>query len=392
MTEHMKQTSKPDSNSTSTTTIPQSLDTFPSSMEMLTPDNIISLQGVIGNRAVQRLLLQRDPDPTVADAAVPEVVDNPMSPGQVVKARGFYAGRPDLYTPQIISQIQAEVGAPVTGAVTEEMIQAVARFQRDEGTLAVDGMAGPRTLPAAFPTGLAADANEEQYAEDVETFQADWGALTTPEARIEKIIKTVNERLAASKVHPVSHEFADTGAATAQFDFTTWKVQIGKSHFEGDTISDQEMTSLAGTVYHEARHAEQWYRIAQMLAGKKRTAAQIATETAIEVGAVAAAVAEPIQPGTMEAVIATGWYDSIYGRDSAKREAVLTEVLAAKTAAVKAKKERDANPTPANEAKFFKAKARFDKAFKAYKNLPEEADAHRVGDETELLVSDELTD
>ena len=392
MTEHMNKVSKPVSKSTSTSALPQSKQASPSPFGSLTPDNIIALQGIIGNRALHRMILQRDPETDVADAPAPEVVDDPLTPAQVGKARGFYAGRPDLYTTTIISQIQAEVSVTVTGTVTDEMIQAVARFQRDEGTLAVDGMAGPRTLPAAFPTGLAADANEEQYAEDVEAFQGEWATLTTPEARIDKVIEIVNARLTASNVHPVLHEFANTGAATAQFDFTTWKVQIGRSHFEGATISDEQMTSLAGTIYHEARHSEQWYRIAQMLAGKGRTAAQIATETSIEATAVAAAFADPIATGTMESVIAQGWYDSIYGRDAAARNATLDEVLAAKTALEAAILANNTSSTPATQATLTRARARFDIAFKAYKNLPEEADAHRVGDETEALVSDELTD
>lgn len=392
MARRMGKIRKPDPRSRSKKTSLQSTKTNPPNVETSVPNQVMAMQGVIGNHALQRLLAQRDPEPEVADAPVAEVVDNPLTAGQVFKARSYYAMRPDLYTPTIISQIQVQVGVPATGKVNEEVIQAVARFQRDEGTLAVDGMAGPRTLPAAFPSGLAENDNKEDYAEDVEDFQGDWKDLKTPEERLKKIIEIVNDRLKDSNVHPVSYEFADTGAASAQFDFETWEVEIGRASFEGDTISDEQMTELASTIYHEARHAEQWYRIAQMLAGKKRTAAQIAKETAIDADAIAAAVADPILPGTMEAVIATGWYDSIYGRDAAKRNAVLTEVLAAKTAAVKAKKERDANPTPLNEAKLAKAKARFQKAYKAYKNLPEEADAHRVEDEAADFLSEELAD
>lgn len=394
MSDRESKTTKPDSNTTHAHA-PQAItaDHTMSETPGRTSLDILHLQRTLGNRAVQRLLIQRDDGPEAAVAEPAEAVeDNPLTAGQVARARSFYAMRPDLYTPTIISQIQTEVGVEATGLVTVEMIQAVARFQRDEGTLTMDGMAGPRTLPAAFPSGLATDENKEDFADASEEVQSAWGTLTTAEERANLIIEKVNTSLSASGVHEVTVSFVDTGGAEAEFDFTTWSVSIGRDKFESDVISDEEMANLSNTIYHEARHAEQWYRIAQLLAGKGKTAAQIATETFIETGAVAAAVTDPIQPGTMEAVIAQGWYDSIYGRDSAHRERVLTELAAAGNALEAANDAVAADPSEANVAAQTRARARFRTAHADYKNLPEEADAHRVADELEALAAAELSD
>jgi len=102
---------------------------------------------------------------------------------------------------------------------------------------------------------------------------------------------------------------------------------------------------MADTVYHEARHAEQWYRMAQMRAGQGRTAAQIATEMGIPARIAAVAAGAPLARGSMDALIADGWYQSVYGSGSAHRERVL-------------------GPTG---------------TYDEYMNLPEESDAWRVG-------------
>jgi hypothetical protein len=85
--------------------------------------------------------------------------------------------------------------------------------------------------------------------------------------------------------------------------------------------------------------------MAQMLAGQGRTAAQIANGMGIPNRIAVEAVAHPLASGSMEALIADGWYQSVYGRGRAHRERVL-------------------RPTG---------------TWEEYLNLPEESDAWRLG-------------
>jgi hypothetical protein len=193
-------------------------------------------------------------------------------------------------------------------------------------------------------------------------------------------MEAVNGHLVSSGVPECASELADLGNNAGEFDFQNWRIQLGQEPFGRDTISNEEAADIANTVYHEARHAEQWFRMAQMRAGQGRTAAQIVTELSIPAVQAQAAEANPIQPGTMEALIADGWFQSVYGRDAGHRERTLTEVDEAATALQQAQQAHEDNPTPATELQVTQAQARFDRAFAAYRNLPEEADAHRVGD------------
>jgi hypothetical protein len=272
-------------------------------------------------------------------------VENPLSAAQVQKAIGFYRKRSRQYTPEIISQIQAGVGVPETGTVDAAMVQAVARYQQVNSPLAVDGMAGPRTLPALFPSGLAEEEEVEAFAGAARgVIEGDWATQTTEE-RADALIAAVNARLDAAGVPQVTRVIQDLGGDAGRFAFSLWAIRLDQATLESETFTDAQAADLADTVYHEARHAEQWYRMAQMLAGEGKTAAEIATEMGIPNRIAAEAVGDPLAPGSMEALIADGWYQSVYGTGRAHRRRVL-------------------GPTG---------------TFEEYQNLPEESDAWRVG-------------
>jgi hypothetical protein len=81
----------------------------------------------------------------------------------------------------------------------------------------------------------------------------------------------------------------DTSLGTdGRFDQEHWKMLINPNKFSdrpnvktlGDLRTD-ELTNVVGTFYHEARHADQDFLVARMLAGKGDTAAQIHAKTEI---------------------------------------------------------------------------------------------------------------
>jgi hypothetical protein len=272
----------------------------------------------------------------------------------------------------------------------EPSVQAVARFQSNDPLLKVDGMAGPRTLPAAFPTGLADEERLDSFVEGASEIESKWAEYPNADARVKALTDLVNERLVASGVPACKVVVKNLPGLLGQFDFETWSLEIGRPAFANDTVSNEEAADAADTVYHEARHAEQWFRMAQYLAGNGNTAAQIAAKMQIPPEQAAAAVANPLVKGSMEYLIADGWFQSVYGRDAAKRNQVLQELEDADTALDAANQAQQANPSPANEQKVAEAQARRDAAFDAYQQLPEENDAWRVGGRvtTGMLATD----
>lgn len=303
----------------------------------------------------------------------------PLSDAEVETARKWYVAHGAKYTPEIIKKIQEQVGTEQTGAIDTATIQGVAKFQQANPPLWVDGIAGPRTMPAAFPVGLAKSSEVEGFVKEAKQVQADWAKLKTGAERAKALADAVNKHLAAAGVPVCKDVVKDLGNDSGQFDFTTWSLFLGQGPFSKATITDEEAADIADTVFHESRHCEQWFMMAQMLAGKKLKAAVIATTMSIPANIATAAVANPIKQGTTEAIQAEGWYDSVYGSNADYRNKVLDNVEATDNARKKAEENYKKNPTPANKAKLEAATAKFEAAHKRYMELPEEADAWRVG-------------
>jgi hypothetical protein len=300
------------------------------------------LQGVIGNRSASDLVqlttlsvLQRD-----------DGEGGLLNPAQVARALGYYRARRAQYTPAIIRQIQSGLGIPETGIADETLAQTVATYQQAHSPLAVDGMAGPRTLPALFPSGLAEETATTRYTEAARrVIEGDWASMTDEE-RADAIIAEINIRLDAIGVPRLGRDIDTPLPPTTygRLGFSIWAIRINRTLLASPTLTDEQAADLAGTIYHEARHAEQWFHMAQLLAGQGKTAAQIEAQMGIPARIAALAFASPIRPGSMEALIADGWFQSVYGTGSAHRERVL-------------------GPTGTDIE---------------YRNLPEEADAYRV--------------
>ncbi len=344
-----------------------------------------ALLGPIGNRALATVLQRQD---AAVDEAVRTDVAGEAAPlldaAQIADARSYYTSQPWRYTPAIIAQLRGSLGLDAEGGVDAALVLAVAQFQVTDGAgdpaLVVDGKAGPRTLPRIFRGGLNVEATGQELGEEVQDEVIDeWASLSTAEARRDRLIELVNERLVAAGVPAVTAAFDANVNNAGSFSFSTWRMEIGRSRLAADTISEEDARDTADTVYHEARHTEQWFRMAQLRAGQGLSAAAITTELFIPARIATAARAAPLARGSMEAVIAQGWWDSVYGSGSAHREAVLAEIDRAATARRLAADLHAANPTAATQAALDRADARFQRAFAAYQNLPEENDAWATG-------------
>lgn len=311
----------------------------------LSASDVMHLQRSVGNRTVGGVVSDIQPSVNTM-SVVQREGENPLTPVQVTMAIQYYRSRRTQYTEAIIRQIQGGVGIDETGVVDEEMVQAVARYQQVNSPLKVDGMAGPRSLPALFPSGMADQGAVEAYAAAARAvINGDWAAMSSDD-RAQAILNKVNDQATAAGF-PVMGKIvhAMDPQTYGQFDFTTWSIEVNQALVSLPTLTEAQATDLADTMYHEGRHGEQWYRMAQLLAGQGRTAAEIATQMGIQPNIAALAKADPIAPGSMEALIADGWFQSVYGAGSAHREHVL-------------------GPQG---------------TYIQYRNLPEESDAWRVG-------------
>ena len=322
---------------------------------------------------VQQLQAQPDVTPQAGSAPAPvqrkeDATPDPLSPVQAAIAVSFYQSKPDLYGEDVILKIQHAVHSPETGKPDPAMAQGVARFQQ-ETVLKVDGMAGPRTLPRLFQSGLATETDRKAFVASGKAVEAKWTELATPKARAEELFKGVKTLLDNEKVPTPKVDLGDTGKAAGVFSGRSWTITFDQTTFSAASIDDDTARDVSGTVYHEARHAEQQHKMARMLATRGNSAAQIHAKMRVPTKIADDAFGNPLPRG-IEFATAAQQFDSEFGAGKAHFEQAEAaapsnaELQAAKAAAT-------ADPSPANKAKY----ARLVAAFKAYHDLPTENDA-----------------
>ena len=352
------------------------------------------LAGAVARRRVAGILQREGEDPA----------PGPLSAAQVTKALSFYKKQPEKYTFLIRLQIQEAVGVEPTGVFDESTVQAIGVWQRDNGgtppeqvlpgttpppPLAVDGMAGPRTLPRMFAHGLNVKSEGKAFGEEAQKGVIDeWHALTA-EKRAAKLVELINGHLKKAGVPPViptpkadRHRRGPVRLRDLADD--------DRPQGAGDREADRRAgarprrhdlprsSSRRAVVPHRAaaRDADQE---GQSEAQRRAGEGEDRQADADPADTVEAAVKDPLPEGSMQALIAQGWFDSVYGAGSEHREAVLKELDAAGDALKAARKNVKKSDNQATRAALEQAIARNRKANAAYKNLPEENDAWTTG-------------
>jgi len=174
-------------------------------------------------------------------------------------------------------------------------------------------------------------------------------------------------------------------------------MELGLPELSPDQPTVEQARDLINTVYHEARHAEQWFRIAQLRAQQRRRApgvppdarlaADVKAELGIPLNIAVAAVKTPLPGGAMQALIAQGWFDSVYGSGRPRRDRIMAELSAANAALATASARAAASKTAANVAAQARAEARVNKAVAAVETLEVEDDAGATGPMAAVGVS-----
>lgn len=370
-----------------TKAISQSPQTDQSTLDTsLTPANILRLQSLLGNRAVQRLI-QRNGEDDV----------NALSSAEASAALSWHEDQSDRYQTSVIRQIQERVSRPATGQFTADDMQAIARWQ-GQHMAGVRGMATPTghadslTLSAMFPNGLASQSEAQAFAQGMANLEQNWDVIGNADNRYRYLQTLVEDRLISAGV-PMTN-FGQTvvtqqGSAAAQFEANSWQITffrpsaaLGSSRtsaLDQDQPDHNDMGWLVEQAYHEARHAEQSYMVARYLAGQNWLPDLIERRLLLPRSVVEQAIREPLDPHSVEAAMARGWYESTVGSDRAQTEAVYTEMEDAVQDQAQLREQDQTQNTPESLEQRWQGYQRMQTAQTAYESLPEEADAYRTG-------------
>jgi len=253
--------------------------------------------------------------------------------------------------------------------------------------------------PARSETGIASRVALDRFSTAARGLTAEWATLDA-NARGQKLGTAANAELTAAQVPSTVVQIKPLPTNDGEFGFSGWTLDLNETLFARPTIVPPLLASVADTVYHEARHCEQWYRMAQLEAGKGKDGTAIAQALSIpkRIGDLAAAA--PLGAETADGRQAQTWYDSIYGANATTRNATLND-MAAKSLELRAALttyQADqaayeglpaAATAEAKQAAYDKAMAsyaiwqrlngEYDVLYRAYRALPEEADAWATG-------------
>jgi hypothetical protein len=237
-------------------------------------------------------------------------------------------------------------------------------------------------------------ARAEEFAGAAADVAQEWNTSPLAGFRAHVIVSRVNTELAKAGVPIVTASVKDLGGSVlGAFDHNTWTIFMDDGLVNGPAVDPvthkSRLTPAMADAYHEARHAEQWFAMTRMLAGRTPTptSAALAARALVPEDPIAiAALAKPIAPGTMEAAIAEGWFDAELGADRVKTEHARNQADAAETAAEAAEKKAKDDPSDTNKARAAALRKRADVLLAIYKDIPTEGDAFRA----EKKFQDEL--
>lgn len=200
----------------------------------------------------------------------------------------------------------------------------------------------PSNASGNLQTGIAQDAAITRFTSGAKSIQDNW-TKQTPQERAYALGESVNQELV--KINSFAcqiDETQDLGTNAGKFYWKYWTILINKVVVSAPTVNTDKMADILEIIYHEARHSEQWYRMAKMLAGKGKTAEQIVEAMEIPIYVAQAASEEPLKPlgeqarkplsiedikqKEQELQEAQDWYNSVYGSNKQHRIETLTEL------------------------------------------------------------------
>jgi hypothetical protein len=172
----------------------------------------------------------------------------------------------------------------------------------------------------------------DKFTQDIKKVDSNWKNLGTDQ-RIAELNKVINQTLnfAGFPNANVKKSSELPQETRATFNAREWAITINADLINDPDLfeakpngQDSDALELAKTVYHEMRHSEQHYRIAQWLVSKSVLSQEIADFTRMPISKVQAAAKDlRDHPLTNEQnKQAEAWCQSIYGKNSAHRAEV----------------------------------------------------------------------
>lgn len=281
---------------------------------------------------------------TAAPAAAKPVAAKPvftkLTDQQVKDAQAWYAAKKEQYTPDVVKQIQQRLGIAVTGKVDVALIQAVAKWQVENkvffaGDLSqkfeVNGKASARMLEEMFPSGLNQIQKHESFADQLKNIIAGWSKLDI-DKRNDQLVTLINKFLVSIGVPKVRDVVLIDGSikkVNGEFSSADWLIYINRPLVEKADTDDEVAEQLAGTIYHEMRHAEQFFSVIRLASSDVKIDNQI-PKTDFPVDIRRQALNKPLDLGSIDGIKAGRFFYGKYQGIGAERRKIGEQLQALK--------------------------------------------------------------
>lgn len=258
-------------------------------------------------------------------------------------------------------------------------------LQRSAGNAAVARAISVQRAPAKEDDlgGIGARFAVDQYAGVAKKLETVWGRLT-PYSRANALVNAANFELAHIDVPNVELKVDKVDSADAVFVKEDWKMTVDRGTMSSPTVDDATMAQSASNVYHEARHAEQAFLVARLLAGRKLKVDEIVDTFEIRADIAAKATQQPLRAPGRERTLAKRILASEAGAGKAYNVKLFEDWKAIEknldAAELAWKNAPDGPAKDKLKAKVDLEQAAYDAAYKEYREQAHEADAWKVGD------------
>ena len=115
---------------------------------------------------------------------------------------------------------------------------------------------------------LQSDNSVQAFGMQCKTLWDNWPTGASGPTRVANRENTLRKAIVSVTgfMAPLTIQFADLGGDYGSFSWGSWRLNIDKSFIKKRDIKYGDFVELCCSAYHESRHAEQFYRIAQGLA------------------------------------------------------------------------------------------------------------------------------
>jgi hypothetical protein len=235
---------------------------------------------------------------------------------------------------------------------------------------------GAQTGAPANADAMLSNLAIAEFVAAVKRVGHDWSHLS-PDERMNRMVAAVNVELARERVPPCAGELGNP-ASEAAFHRNRWTITLRRERFNKPALELQAQDALAETVFHEARHADQVFKMACLLAGRK-SPKQIAQQLGIDEDI--AGRAFRIAPDSREGVQAQRYLDDMQSGVHEKIEETAEEIVDRGNrahdllAAIEADPHVTAHVKLEMRREFDQRRPRMRHAFEVYQSLATEQDS-----------------